>query len=211
MYTYILVICLCGHTSCMDQHFLLSPPQALVHLLQSPRMQRCDSIIIYCTRQQQTERISQLLRTCLQSLSAHPQEDNSDDELCTSDPEKSKETKTRKEKLSSRKRKADGGGRVGWGRGKKKLRLDWSAECYHAGMPAAQRKKVQMEFMTGSLRIVVATIAFGMGLNKADVRAIIHYNMPKSFESFVQEIGRAGRDGLPAFCHVFVDKKVSML
>ena len=65
-----------------------------------------------------------------------------------------------------------------------------------------------MDFMAGKLRIVVATVAFGMGLNKADVRAIIHYNMPKSFESFVQEIGRAGRDGKPAYCHVFIDKEV---
>lgn len=49
-----------------------------------------------------------------------------------------------------------------------------------------------------------------MGLNKSDVRGIIHYNLPKSFESFVQEIGRAGRDGLPAYCHVFIDQMVSV-
>ena len=75
-------------------------------------------------------------------------------------------------------------------------------------MTPAQRKKVQKKFMSGELRIVVATTAFGMGLDKADVRAIIHYNIPKSFESFLQEIGRAGRDGLPAFCHIFLDKEV---
>ena len=75
-------------------------------------------------------------------------------------------------------------------------------------MTAAQRRKIQNLFMSGELRIVVATTAFGMGLNKAAVRAIIHYNMPKSFESFVQEIGRAGRDGLPSYCHVFLDKEV---
>ena len=63
--------------------------------------------------------------------------------------------------------------------------------------------------MAGRLRVVVATVAFGMGLDKSDVRGIIHYNMPKSFESYVQEIGRAGRDREPAQCHVFLDPEVS--
>ena len=94
-------------------------------------------------------------------------------------------------------------------RSTKKRKTEWSADSYHAGMAASQRKRVQNDFMSGRVRIVVATVAFGMGLNKADVRAIIHYNMPKSFESFVQEIGRAGRNGLPAYCHVFIDKEVS--
>ena len=85
----------------------------------------------------------------------------------------------------------------------------WDAECYHAGLSAAQRRRVQKRFMTGQLRIVVATVAFGMGLDKSDVRAIIHYNLPRSFESYVQEIGRAGRDGLPSHCHVFLDPEVS--
>ena len=84
----------------------------------------------------------------------------------------------------------------------------WDAESYHAGMTAAQRRRVQKRFMSGELRVVVATIAFGMGLDKPDVRAIIHYNMPKTFEGYVQEIGRAGRDGLPAHCHVFLDPEV---
>lgn len=94
-------------------------------------------------------------------------------------------------------------------KGSKQRKVSWSAESYHAGMQASRRRKVQSDFMSGQLRIVVATVAFGMGLNKSDVRAIIHYNLPKSFESFVQEIGRAGRDGLPAYCHVFIDKMVS--
>lgn len=72
------------------------------------------------------------------------------------------------------------------------------------------RKRIQSNFMSGKLRIIVATVAFGMGLNKPDVRAVIHYNMPKSFESFVQEIGRAGRDREPSYCHVFVDNDVRM-
>lgn len=87
----------------------------------------------------------------------------------------------------------------------------WDAESYHAGMSAAQRKRVQNAFMSGRLRIVVATVAFGMGLDKSDVRAVIHYNMPKSFESYVQEIGRAGRDRNVAHCHIFLDQEVSDL
>ena len=59
--------------------------------------------------------------------------------------------------------------------------------------------------MSGKLRIVVATVAFGMGIDKRDIRAIIHYNMPKTFESYIQEIGRAGRDGNPAHCHLFLN------
>ena len=107
-------------------------------------------------------------------------------------------------KGKSRKRK----GNATSSRSSKKRKTDWSADSYHAGMAASQRKRVQNDFMNGRVRIVVATVAFGMGLNKSDVRAIIHYNLPKSFESFVQEIGRAGRDGLPAYCHVFIDKEV---
>ena len=99
--------------------------------------------------------------------------------------------------------------RGGKGGAKRRKKLNWNTECYHAGMTAYQRRSVQSHFMTGRLRIVAATVAFGMGLDKSDVRAVIHYNMPKSFESFVQEIGRAGRDGLPAFCHVFTDENVS--
>ena len=85
------------------------------------------------------------------------------------------------------------------------------AGFYHSRVLASERDKIQKNFMDGRLRIIVATIAFGMGLNKRDIRAIIHYDIPKSFESFVQEIGRAGRDKKPAYCHIFVHKSVRAL
>uniref|UniRef100_A0A8B9FRU9 DNA 3'-5' helicase n=1 Tax=Amazona collaria TaxID=241587 RepID=A0A8B9FRU9_9PSIT len=83
--------------------------------------------------------------------------------------------------------------------------LPWLADSYHAGLSAAERRRVQKRFMSGQLRVVVATVAFGMGLDKADVRGVVHYNMPKDLESYVQEIGRAGRDGAAAHCHLFLD------
>jgi ATP-dependent DNA helicase Q4 len=68
-----------------------------------------------------------------------------------------------------------------------------------------KRQRIQEAFMSGALRIVVATVAFGLGLNKTDVRAVIHYSLPRSLENYLQEIGRAGRDGQAAFCHLFLD------
>ena len=69
---------------------------------------------------------------------------------------------------------------------------------YHAGMPADQRAAAQHRFMTGDADVVVATNAFGMGVDKADVRCVVHWAIPKSVEAYYQEVGRAGRDGLPA-------------
>jgi len=76
------------------------------------------------------------------------------------------------------------------------------ARAYHAGLPDEVRAAAQEQFMSGECRVIVATIAFGMGIDKADIRAVIHYNLPKSLENYVQEIGRAGRDGEPAVCEM---------
>ncbi|KRG07670.1 ATP-dependent DNA helicase Q4 [Drosophila mojavensis] len=141
---------------------------ALLQLLNSKRFESCQSIIIYCTRRDECERIASFIRTCMQDKKSNQAPDQ-----------------------TKRKRK----------------RVNWQAEPYHAGMPASRRRTVQNAFMGNELRIVVATIAFGMGINKPDIRAVIHYNMPRNFESYVQEIGRAGRDGLLSHCHLFLDPK----
>jgi ATP-dependent DNA helicase RecQ len=76
------------------------------------------------------------------------------------------------------------------------------ARAYHAGLRTELRRDIQEEFMGGEIEVVVATIAFGMGVDKADIRAVIHYNLPKSLEGYTQEIGRAGRDGKAAVCEM---------
>jgi ATP-dependent DNA helicase RecQ len=78
------------------------------------------------------------------------------------------------------------------------------ARAYHAGMDAESRNAVQEAFMASDSMVIAATIAFGMGVDKADIRAIYHYNLPKGVESYAQEVGRAGRDGKPSVCEMFV-------
>jgi ATP-dependent DNA helicase RecQ len=81
-----------------------------------------------------------------------------------------------------------------------------NAHPYHAGMETEKREEIQNKFMEGALACIVATIAFGMGIDKKDIRRIIHYDLPKSIENYSQEIGRSGRDGKPALCEVLANR-----
>ncbi|XP_044751568.1 ATP-dependent DNA helicase Q4 [Coccinella septempunctata] len=138
--------------------------QALLELLLSKPFVDFTSIIIYCLRRNDCEKVASFLRA---SLKDYVPPSNS----------------------------------------KKRKRISSQVEAYHAGLSGAKRKTIQNAFTSGDLRIVVATVAFGMGINKADIRSVIHFNMPANFESYVQEIGRAGRDRLPAHCHIFLDRQ----
>lgn len=154
---------------CLSVSLEKDKDRALISLINSERISSFNSVIVYCIRRDECERVAAILRSCLQEPG-----------------------RVNMEKQNN-----------------KRKRMSYIAEAYHAGMSAAQRKKIQKHFMDGTLRIIVATVAFGMGINKANIRCIIHYNMPSSFESYVQEVGRAGRDGEYAYCHVFMNNSNS--
>jgi DNA topoisomerase-3 len=90
------------------------------------------------------------------------------------------------------------------------LGVDFRTGTYHAGMSATERDEVQTRFLNGRLEVIVATTAFGMGIDKADVRTVVHAALPASVEGYYQELGRAGRDGKPSravLLHSFIDRR----
>jgi len=87
------------------------------------------------------------------------------------------------------------------------LGMGFNAKAYHAGLASEVREEIQQQFMTGQVNIIVATIAFGMGIDKSDIRHVIHYDLPKSIENYSQEIGRAGRDGNISNCTVLASEE----
>ena len=83
----------------------------------------------------------------------------------------------------------------------------YGAAAYHAGLDTEERKQILEEFLSEKITIIVATIAFGMGIDKSNIRLVVHHDLPKSIEGYFQETGRAGRDGMPSKCILFFSRK----
>lgn len=158
-------------------------------LLRSDRFRALDSVIIYCHRREDTERVAALLRTCLREARA-PGPQGEARQACA--------PRTCPGHAPYLTALVFSAGRA----------PEAVAEAYHAGLCSRERRRVQRAFMEGRLRMVVATVAFGMGLDRPDVRAVLHLGLPPSFESYVQAVGRAGRDRQPAHCHLFLRPQV---
>lgn len=174
--------------------------KALIDLLKSPTFKIMTSIIVYCNRRDETEQVASRIRTAMQSYVT-----------LVEVPERKKQSPSRSQQHTAAEMSTDNANSHNLSNAsdssspdKAHMKLSWHAEAYHAGLSSDTRKRIQRQFIKGEIRVVVATIAFGMGINKSNVRAIIHYDMPATFESYVQEIGRAGRDGKPAQCHMFL-------
>ena len=86
--------------------------------------------------------------------------------------------------------------------------LGIKAGFYHAGLSAEERSAIQNDFMKSKLQVIVATNAFGMGVDKPDIRLVCHYQIPGSVEAYYQETGRAGRDGKDAKCVLFMTQRL---
>lgn len=158
---------------------------AIVRLLKSPTFVIMPSIIVYCGRREDTERVAARIRTSMQgyaSLIEKPKR------VSTKSTSEERDTENAENHTPE----------------KSHIKLTWNSEAYHAGLAMETRRRIQRQFIKGEIRVIVATVAFGMGVNKDNIRAVIHYDMPSSFENYVQEIGRAGRDGKPAQCHMFL-------
>lgn len=162
---------------------------ALINLLKSPTFRIMTSIVVYCNRREDTEKVASRIRTGMQSFAT----------LVELPERKRRESTSKDDSIKSNDSNTSNSSE-----NNRSMKLTWHAEAYHAGLSTECRKRIQRQFIKGEIRVVVATIAFGMGINKSNIRAIIHYDMPSSFESYVQEIGRAGRDGKVAQCHMFL-------